>query len=477
MMIGEERSDSNMLNVYNTLTKRLEPFEPLDPLRVRMYVCGPTIYDVAHIGNFRTFLFADLLRRYLKYLGYTLHHVMNITDVDDKIIQRSMEEKETLRGYTDRYLGYFFEDFDALGAERPEEVLRATDHVPEMVALIERLTARGHTYQANGSTYFRIATFPEYGKLSGINLAGNQVGASERMDADEYTKEDARDFVLWKAARPGEPSWETPLGEGRPGWHIECSAMSMKALGESFDLHLGGVDLVFPHHENEIAQSEGATGTPFVRYWMHAEFLMVNGEKMAKSKGNFFTFRDLVAKGYPPRAIRYLLLSAPHHKQLNFTLEGLDGARSTVTRLQEFRRRLNEYEGGDGPLTVGSLLERARTRFEAGMNDDLNTAEALAAIHDFVRETNGLMAGTSLTAADREALLEEVARFDSVFHVFGEAVTELLDSEIQSLIDERQAARKARDFARSDQIRDHLLSQGILLEDTRDGVRWRRRER
>lgn len=467
-----------MLNLYNTLTKRLEPFQPLDPPRVRMYVCGPTIYDYAHIGNFRTFLFSDLLRRYLKYLGYELHHVMNITDVDDKIIQRSMEQHETLRGYTDRYLAYFFEDFDALGAERPEEVLRATDHIPEMVALIERLTERGHTYQAEGSTYYRIGTFPGYGKLSGINLEGNQAGASERVDADEYTKEDARDFVLWKAARIGEPSWQTPLGEGRPGWHIECSAMSMKALGESFDLHLGGIDLVFPHHENEIAQSEGATGHPFVRYWVHAEFLMVNGEKMAKSKGNFYTFRDLVAKGYPPRAIRYLLLSAPHHKQLNFTLEGLEGARSTVTRLNEFRRRLTEIETGseEGETSqVAELIERARTKFEAAMNDDLNTAEALAAIHDFVRETNGALARSPLTEVDRQALLAQVARFDSVFNIFGDVTSELLDSEIQSLIDERQAARKARNFARSDEIRDHLLARGILLEDTRDGVRWRKR--
>jgi cysteinyl-tRNA synthetase len=474
-----------MLKIYNTLTRSVEEFHPINPPEVRMYVCGPTVYDYAHIGNFRTFLFSDLLRRYLKYAGYRVRHVMNITDVDDKIIQRAVENRMTLREYTDRYLTFFFEDFDALGAERPEEVLRATDHIPEMIELIRRLEQRGHTYEANGSTYFRIGTFPEYGRLSKVNLEGNVAGASERVDADEYTKEDARDFVLWKAAKEGEPSWETELGTGRPGWHIECSAMSMKALGESFDLHLGGVDLVFPHHENEIAQSEGATGAPFVRYWVHAEFLMVNGEKMSKSKGNFFTYRDLVEKGYQPRAIRYLLLSAPHHKQLNFTLEGLQGAESTIIRLNDFKRRLSELtpepDGGEVSPAIEALLERARQRFDAAMDDDLNTAEALAAIHDFVRETNSIMAEAGrgsrerLGPTDQQALLAQVERFDLVFNIFGEVAREMLDSEIQALIDERQAARQARNFARSDEIRDLLVAKGIILEDTREGVRWRRK--
>jgi cysteinyl-tRNA synthetase len=469
-----------MLKLYNTLTRTVEEFHPLDPAEVRMYVCGPTVYDFAHIGNFRTFLFSDLLRRYLKYSGYRVRHVMNITDVDDKIIKRAVEENLTLRDYSDRYLDYFFEDFDSLGAERPEDILRATDHIPEMVELIGRLGRQGHTYEADGSTYFRIGTFPGYGRLSRINFEGNVAGASDRVDADEYTKEDARDFVLWKAAKEGEPSWETELGRGRPGWHIECSAMSMKALGESFDLHLGGADLVFPHHENEIAQSEGATGVPFVRYWIHAEFLMVNGEKMSKSKGNFFTYRDLIEKGYQPRAIRYLLLSAPHHKQLNFTLEGLQGAESTVQRLNDFRQRLAE-SGGEGSVVgqvdpvVTDLIARSRQRFEVAMDDDLNTAEALAAVHDFVRETNTLLARGPIGAGDREALLGLVERFDLVFNVFGDVGKEMLDSEIQALIDERQAARKAKNFARSDEIRDHLLGSGIILEDTREGLRWRRK--
>lgn len=466
-----------MLKLYNTLTRTVEEFHPLNPPQVRMYVCGPTVYDFAHIGNFRTFLFSDLLRRYLKYSGYEVRHVMNITDVDDKIIQRSVEQGVTLRDYTDQYLTHFFQDFDDLGAERPEEVLRATDHIPEMVELIGRLAERGHTYEANGSTYFRIATFPQYGRLSKVNLEGNVAGASERVDADEYTKDDARDFVLWKAAKEGEPRWETTLGHGRPGWHIECSAMSMKALGESFDLHLGGIDLVFPHHENEIAQSEGATGVPFVRYWVHAEFLMVNGEKMSKSKGNFYTYRDLIEKGYQPRAIRYLLLSAPHHKQLNFTLEGLQGAESTIARLNDFRRRLTELTpaGTEAAAEVERLVAESRRHFEAAMDDDLNTAEALAAVHDFVRETNSLLARGGLSEADRNLLCETVERFDQVFNIFGPVETEMLDSEIQALIDERQAARKARNFARSDEIRDLLIAKGIILEDTREGVRWRRK--
>ncbi len=466
-----------MFKLYNTLTNQVEDFEPLNPPEVRMYVCGPTVYDYAHIGNFRTFLFTDLLRRYIKYKGYRLRHVMNITDVDDKIIARAVERKMSLRDYTDKYIEYFFEDFDALGAERPDQVLRATDHIPEMVDLIKRLGEKGHTYQSDGSIYYRIATHRHYGCLSKISLEGNLAGASERVDADEYTKEDARDFVLWKAAKPGEPFWETELGAGRPGWHIECSAMSIKALGETFDIHAGGVDLIFPHHENEIAQSEGATGKPFVRYWVHAEFLMVEGQKMSKSLGNFYTFRDLIEKGYTARAIRYLLLSAPHHKQLNFTLEGLRGTESTVTRLNDFKLRLTELKPGEGSTpALASLIERSEKRFEAALDDDLNTAEALAAVHDFVRETNTAMAQGSVKAEDQRALLALVDRFDSVFNIFGQVGKEMLDSEIQALIDERQAARSAGNFARADEIRDQLTALGIILEDTKDGPRWRRKK-
>jgi cysteinyl-tRNA synthetase len=465
-----------MFKLYNTLTSRVEEFQPLNPLEARLYVCGPTVYDYAHIGNFRTFLFADLLRRYIKYKGYNLRHVMNITDVDDKIIARAVESGKPLREFTDQYIQFFFEDFDALGAERPEKTLRATEHIPEMVELIKRLCAAGHTYESEGSIYFRIASFDKYGRLSKMNFEGVVAGGSERIDADEYDKENVRDFVLWKAAKPGEPFWDTDLGKGRPGWHIECSAMSMKALGESFDIHAGGVDLIFPHHENEIAQSEGATGKPFARYWVHSEFLMVEGQKMSKKLGNFFTFRDLIAKGHTPRAIRYLLLSAPHHKQLNFTFEGLRGAETTVERLNDFKRRLTELEpeAGSSPAAAG-LIESSRRRFEEALDDDLNTAEALAAIHDFARETNTSMARGAVKADDQKALLALVDRFDSVFNIFGEAKRELLDSEIQALIDERQAARAAKNFARADEIRNQLIAIGIILEDTKDGLRWRRK--
>lgn len=466
-----------MLKLYNTLSSQVEDFKPLEDNNVRLYVCGPTVHDFAHIGNFRTFLFADLLRRYLKFKGYAVHHVMNITDVDDKIIRKSVEKGQSLRDYTEIYTNYFFEDFDALGAERPEEILRATDHIPEMLEIIKRLEANGHTYESEGSTYFRINTFDGYGKLSKVKFEGNVVGASERVDSDEYeAKENARDFVLWKAVKPGEPFWETDLGKGRPGWHIECSAMSMKSLGETFDIHAGGIDLVFPHHENEIAQSEGATGKPFVNYWVHAEFLMVEGQKMSKSLGNYFTFRDLVEKGYSARAIRYLLLSAPHHKQLNFTLEGLRGAESTVARLNDFKQRLTEVQPEEGSTApIARMAELSLKRFEDAMDDDLNTAEALAAVHDFVRETNSSMAAGAIKSADKVTLLAAIDRFDSVFGIFGEAKKEMLDSEIQALIDERQEARKAKNFARSDEIRNQLTEMGIILEDTKDGMRWRRK--
>jgi cysteinyl-tRNA synthetase len=464
-----------MLRLRNTLTGQVEELHPINDREVRMYVCGPTVYDIAHIGNFRTFLFADLLRRYLKYRGYNLRHVMNITDVDDKIIARASEEKKELKEYTDGYIQYFFEDFDALGAERPEEVLRATDHIPSMLSLIKRLEAASHTYRADGSVYYRIATFPAYGKLSKINLDGNMAGASERLDQDEYAKEDARDFALWKAARDGEPSWPSEFGNGRPGWHIECSAMSMHALGETFDLHVGGVDLIFPHHENEIAQSEGATGKPFVKCWVHSEFLTVEGEKMSKSKGNFYTFRDLVEQGHDPRAIRYLLLSVPHARQLNFTKDGLKGAETVVTRLEDFRLRLNEAHLGEGSTEAAQeMVSNQRQRFEEAMDDDLNTAEALAAIHDLVRETNTALAGGTLKKDDVTAVGAFIDRFDSVFNVIGLKRQEMLDSEIQALIDERQAARGIRNFKRADEIREELAARQIILEDTKDGVRWRR---
>jgi cysteinyl-tRNA synthetase len=467
-----------MLKLFNTLSGQLEEFRPLREGAVGIYFCGPTVWDYAHIGNFRSLgVFGDTLRRYLKYRGYEVTHVMNITDVEDRIIKFSKERGLSIDDYTGRYIEALWEDFDALGCERPDIVPRATRHIEEMVEIIRRLEATGHAYRSEGSYYYRITSFPEYGKLSKINFAGNIVGGSERVDTDKYEKEDARDFALWKAAdSPDEPAWDTELGRGRPGWHIECSAMSMKYLGETFDIHAGGVDLIFPHHENEIAQSEGATGKEFARYWLHAEHLKVEGESMSKSKGNYYTFRDLRDKGFDPIAIRYLLLSVPYRKQLNFTFEGLRGAEKTIESLRDFRARLaaTRTEAGSNP-ELRAAAARALGEFEAGMDDDLNTSVALAAIHNLSREVNRAIDTCGLRADDQRDILELVERFDSVFKIFGSGQQELLDAEIQRLIDERQDARHRRDFARADQIRYELAARGIILEDTRDGVRWKRR--
>ncbi|MCA1632379.1 MAG: cysteine--tRNA ligase [Acidobacteria bacterium] len=467
-----------MLKFFNTLSGQLEEFRPIREGKVGIYFCGPTVWDFAHIGNFRSLgVFGDTLRRYLRYRGYEVMHVMNITDVEDRIIKFSKEQGLSIDDYTARYIEALWEDFDALGCERPEIMPRATRHIDEMVEIIKRLEATGHAYRSEGSYYYRISSFPEYGKLSKINFAGNIVGGSERVDTDKYEKEDARDFALWKAAEsPDEPAWDTDLGRGRPGWHIECSAMSMKYLGETFDIHAGGIDLVFPHHENEIAQSEGATGKKFSNYWLHAEHLKVEGESMSKTKGNYYTFRDLLEKGFDPVAIRYLLLSVPYRKQLNFTFEGLRGAAKTVESLRDFRARLaaTRTEAGSNP-ELRAAAARALEEFESGMDDDLNTSVALAAIHNLSREVNRALDTCGLRADDQRDILELVARFDSVFNIFGSGQQELLDAEIQSLIDERQDARHRRDFARADQIRDQLAERGITLEDTRDGVRWKRR--
>jgi cysteinyl-tRNA synthetase len=466
-----------MLKFQNTLSGQLEEFRPLVEGEVRVYCCGPTVWDYAHIGNLRTFLLGDVLRRYLKFKGYRVTHVMNITDVDDRIIQQAETKGVSLDEYTAPYIEAFWQDFDAMGMERPEVAPRATQHIKQMAELIARLEADGHAYESDGSIYYRIASFPAYGKLSKINFAGNIVGGSERVDTDKYEKEDARDFALWKAVAAGhDAAWDTEIGRGRPGWHIECSAMSMQYLGEQFDIHCGGVDLIFPHHENEIAQSEGATGRKFVNYWLHGEHLKINGESMSKSKGNYYTLRDLVAQGFTPTAVRYSLISAPYRKQYNFTLEGLRSSEKTVASLQDFRQRLADarVEAGSNPQ-VKSVAARALKQFEAGLDDDLNTSVALAAIHDLTREVNTALADCQLRADDQRDLLELIARFDSVFNIFTAPQAEMLDTEIQTLIEERQEARRRRDFARADEIRDQLAARGITLEDTRDGVRWKRR--
>ena len=466
-----------MLRFFNTLSRQIEEFHPLEEGKVRMYICGPTVWNFAHIGNFRTFVFGDVLRRYLKFKGYEVTHVFNLTDIDDRIINEAAARNISIDEFTAPYIQYFWEDFDALGNERPEVTPRATHHIAEMIDIIAKLLENGHAYESEGSIYYRITAFPEYGKLSKISFSGNKAGGSERIDTDKYDKEDARDFALWKlVGEDEEPGWDAPFGRGRPGWHIECSAMAMKYLGETFDLHAGGMDLQFPHHENEIAQSEGATGKLFSKYWLHSEFLKIDDVTMSKSKGNFFTFRDLREQGYSALAIRYLLLSVPTRKQLNFTFEGLQGAESTVERLRNFQQLVTEAKTPEGSdLKAAASVTKALTDFEASMDDDFNTAAALAAIHDLVREINTVMAGTGLLSKDREAVLDTIVKFNSVLGIFGEAEGGSLDAEIEALVEERQEARSQRNFARSDEIRDLLAEKGIVLEDTKDGVRWKRK--
>jgi cysteinyl-tRNA synthetase len=466
-----------MLRFFNTLSRQVEEFQPIEPGKVRMYICGPTVWNFAHIGNFRTFVFGDVLRRYLKFKGYEVTEVFNLTDVDDRIINEANARGITIDEFTAPYIQYFWEDFDALGNERPEVTPRATHHIAEMIGIIQKLIDNGKAYESDGSIYFRISAFPDYGKLSKISFEGNIAGGSERVDTDKYDKEDARDFALWKLVGPDdEPGWDAPFGRGRPGWHIECSAMSMKYLGETFDIHGGGQDLQFPHHENEIAQSEGATGKQFARYWIHSEFLKIDDVTMSKSKGNFFTFRDLREQGYSPLAIRYTLLSVPYRRQLNFTFEGLAGAESTVERLRNFRSLVRDARTQDASIPeAADAVAKALNDFEAAMDDDFNTAAALAAVHDMVREVNTALAGGSLGVTDQSAVLDAIAKFDSVLGIFGAEESQLLDADIEALIAERQQARANRDFARSDEIRDELAAKGIVLEDTKEGVRWKRK--
>jgi cysteinyl-tRNA synthetase len=464
-----------MLKLKDTLTRTKEEIKPLQDNLVRIYACGPTVYDYGHIGNFRTFVAVDVLNRYLNYSGYETRFVMNITDVDDKIIKGLKNEGKSLESYTGFYTEQFLRDLEILNIRPPNVLPRATAHIPEMISLMEKLQERGHTYMSDSSLYYSIASFPEYGRLSGQKLDGNKAGA--RVDVDEYDKADARDFVLWKATKEeGEPSWASPFGAGRPGWHLECSAMSMKYLGESFDIHCGGVDLIFPHHENEIAQSEGATGKPFVKTWFHVEFLLVEGEKMSKSKGNFYTLRDLMERGFASDAIRYLLISAPYGTQLNFTLDGLRAAASSLERLRNFRRRVKELRPKHGSgESVQPIIERAREAFRSAMDDDLNTSAALAAIFEMVRDANIALDSGSFAAADGTRMLDLLAEIDQVLGVLGPDDENRSDPEIEALISDRNAARRQRDFARADQIRLELANRGIILEDTPQGTKWKRK--
>jgi cysteinyl-tRNA synthetase len=476
------------IQLHNTLAGKIETFAPQKAGEVRMYTCGPTVYDYAHIGNYRTFVFQDILRRFLKLRGFKLNHAMNLTDVDDRIIANAAAAGKSIRDYTEKFVQAFFDDCKSLSIEAPEHWIRATDHIDDMVKLIQKLQQKTFTYPSEGSIYYRITKFPGYGKLSKIDLTGIQAGA--RVDNDRYEKESARDFAVWKAPKPGEHFWETPIGPGRPGWHIECSAMAMKCLGDTLDIHTGGIDLAFPHHENEIAQSEAATGKPFARYWLHAEHLLVEGEKMSKSLGNFYTLRDLFGKGYKPSALRFALASVPYRKQLNFTFDGLQQAASSVERLRNFADRLQQGKFPAGKQqAMAARIVKAKEEFDAGLSEDLNTARALAAVFDLVREANIAMDKGEFRQGDVTAAQEFLAAFDKVFAVMEDHDGEKLralgfggpeggpgDTEIDKLVRERNAAKKKRDFATADRIRKELADRGIIIEDAKDGsVRWKRK--
>ena len=492
------------LRLFNTLSSRIEDFHPLRDREVRMYACGPTVYDYGHIGNFRTFVAVDLLRRFFRQSGYQVRHVMNITDVDDKIIRNAARDGVSVQQYTAKYEKSFLEDSAMINIEEPI-LVRATEHIPEMAAFVAKLVETGFAYRTDdGSYYFRIAKFPQYGKLSKRDFSGMLDGA--RVDVDEYDKDSARDFALWKAPKPGEASWDTAIGRGRPGWHLECSVMSMRELGETFDLHAGGEDLVFPHHENEIAQSESFTGKPFANFWFHARFLLVEGEKMSKSLGNFFTLRDLVLKGHKPSSIRYLLTSVPYRNQLNFTFDGLIQAAVSVERLRNFRLRLRSGTFPEGATPeMQSLGSQTVERMTAALDDDLNTAQAQAAIFEMVRQANAAFDAGAIKKNDVPPLLNALDKFDEIFavltdddlpkmkRVFDWAATEgrdqdisaelreavesgqLSDADIETKIAAMKTARTARDFKASDAIRAELADAGILVEITKDGIRWRRK--
>ncbi len=441
-----------------------------------MYTCGPTVYNYVHIGNLRTFTFQDVLRRWLRARGFELKHVMNITDVDDRIIRNAAAENKTLEEYTAQYVQAFQDDAAALRLQKPEYLVKATEHINEMVQAIQALAAKTFTYVSEGSVYYRIQKFPEYGKLSHNDFSGIRAGA--RVDVDEYDKDDARDFVLWKARKEGEVFWDTPIGPGRPGWHIECSAMAMKYLGETLDIHAGGIDLVFPHHENEIAQSEAITGKPFARFWLHSEHLNIDSQKMAKRLGNFYTLRDLLAMGYQPEAIRYLLLSVPYRNKLNFTFEALDAAKTSIDRLRNFKLRLETDKYAEGANeSVWERTARAREQFDASLDDDLNMAEALASMFEYIRDTNTAMDSGEFRSGNVGAAFDFLTRFDSVVDVLNPARKEggISDEDVDNLIAERAKAKKTRNFARADEIRTQLEAAGIILEDTKEGTRWKRK--
>lgn len=459
-----------MLRFYNTLSRQKEDFHPLQPGKVGMYTCGPTVYNYPHIGNYRAYMFEDLLRRYLQYRGYAVTQVMNLTDIDDKTIRDAQRSGFSLRDFTAIYTKAFFEDLQTLNIQPAEHYPAATDHIHDMVAIIKKLQERGYTYEADGSIYYRIQRFPEYGKLANLELDALQSGASGRVQSDEYSKDDARDFALWKSWTPedGDVYWETELGKGRPGWHIECSAMSMQYLGEHFDLHTGGEDNIFPHHVNEIAQSEGATGVTFVNYWLHCRHLLVDNTKMSKSLGNFYTLRDLLGEGFKPKGIRYALLATHYRQPMNFTRDTLRAAEQAVQRLLDFMQLLVTAQGSG--FDVQPLLTQTQQRFAEALDDDLNISGALGAIFEMVREVNRAITTNQLGTADAQQVAALMQRFDTVLGLLSAAEVGP-DAAVEALLQERQAARKQRDFARADALRDQIRACGYLIEDTPQGPR------
>jgi cysteinyl-tRNA synthetase len=462
------------ISLFNTLTRQKETLKPIEPGKIGIYTCGPTVYDYAHIGNFRAFIFEDLLKRWLEYRGYKITHVMNLTDIDDKTIKGSQKQKKSLREYTDFFANAFFEDSKTLNIKPATVYPRATDNISEMVNLIKTLIKNGYAYQGeDGSTYFAINKFSGYGKLSHINSQDLKAGA--RVKQDEYTKEEAQDFALWKTYTPedGEIYWETELGKGRPGWHIECSAMSMRYLGPNFDIHCGGVDNMFPHHENEIAQSEAATGKHFVNYWMHNEHLLVEGKKMAKRTGNFYTLRDLIQKGLDPLSIRYLLLSTHYRQQFNFTFEGLESAKGAIERLTNFLRRLQDANGVGNESEITDLIGRVQSCFGNAMDDDLNINAAMAALFDFVREVNIKLNANQISKHQAEKIRVLIESYNNVIGVIPEFKENKISKEIEILIQKREKARKAKDWKTADQIRQQLKTMNITIEDTAQGVKWK----
>jgi len=464
------------IHFFNTLTRKKERFTPLEKGKVKMYTCGPTVYDYAHIGNFRAFIFEDLLRRWLEYRGFKVTQIMNLTDVDDRTIAASKKQGISLGEHTAQYIKAFFEDLDTLNIQRATSYPRATEHVPEMITLIKTLIEKDYAYRGeDGSIYYNISKFKNYGQLSKFKVEELKTGA--RVKVDEYEKAEARDFALWKAwdETDGNVFWETEIGKGRPGWHIECSAMSMKYLGETLDIHTGGVDNMFPHHENEIAQSEAATGKKFVNYWMHNEHLLVEGKRMGKRFGNYYTVRDLVQKmEHDRKAVRYLLLSTHYRQQFNFTFEGLQAAKSAIERMVNFMRRLMDADGKGSNDEAKRLMERVQKDFCAAMDDDLNIGTALAALFDFIRDINILVDGNLLSKEEAEEIYDLMAGYDKVLGVVGEIkLEEKLPREAEKLIRKREEARKAKDWKAADQIREQLKAMGIAIEDTTQGLKWR----